>query len=98
MHSIQLNKSDHANKTAPKPSYLLRPTRRGRFFRAKAQKKIAPDGSAKQGFQTTGMPTVTEELAKQGFQTTCMPTVTDESAKAMESNTFRQLRQNRRVL
>ncbi len=38
--------------SADRQTNQVRPNRRGRFFRAKAQKKIAPDGSAKACLQS----------------------------------------------
>jgi len=63
--------------SADRQTNQVRPNRRGRFFRAKAQKKIAPDGSAKACLLTAGMPIPTDGLAKAYFLTAGMPTHQD---------------------
>ena len=53
-----------------KPSFNQKHHRgrqRGRFFRAKAQKKIAPDGRPKRVSMTAGMPTQPDDRPKRVF-------------------------------
>jgi hypothetical protein len=53
--SDSISEDRHTNQLRQKKNwanfkYHFRPNRRGRFFRAKAEKKSAPDGSAKRDF------------------------------------------------
>ncbi len=55
------------NEKALVPKTSQRPTEGGRFFRAKAQKKIAPDGRPKRVFIIAGMPTTSNGRPKRVF-------------------------------
>jgi hypothetical protein len=66
--------------SADRQTNQVRPNRRGRFFRAKAQKKIAPDGSAKACLLTAGMPTHQDGLASTSLKSKKRP------AKSTQSN------------
>ena len=67
-----------------KPSFNQihdRGRQRGRFFRAKAQKKIAPDGRPKRVLIISGMPTTSDGRPKRVFIIAGMPTTSDGRPK-----------------